>query len=206
MAKPKISKGEDAKRRYEEFHLQYGIALSYWATLEENLCGMFCDLCGLDPDGDAGPAIFFSGRSFATRADLLSAAIRTSELGETEKALFRAILKKARQFSTARNAIAHGVPTNFKKSGNPYQGWRIKEGERTWEEGGIGIDQLRQAEANFRLLIAVSVEVCLALFPKKRRKAVPLETYLERVQALPNNAYSLEEAQNLSDSAPPPRP
>jgi hypothetical protein len=184
---------------YNDFHFQYGVTLSRWAGLEETLCTIFCDLCGLHPDEPMGKALFYSGRSFTARADLLSAAIRTCALGEPEKALLRAILKRARQYSTARNAIAHGVPTHFSRKRFAYQGWRIKEPEQTWELGGIGIDQLKEAEMNFLGLSIICHEANMdALRPPRRwrrkKRLKPTEWYLEQVQELPNSAYPPEEA------------
>lgn len=198
MAKDRPPRDESTLSQiYHDFHFQYGLTLSRWASLEETLCITFCDLCGLHPDEPMGKALFFSGRSFTTRADLLSAAIRTSTLGEVEKLLLRAILKKARQYSTARNAIAHGVPSHFVQKGYVYQGWRIKEPEQTWEMGGIGIDQLKEAEKSFLDLGLICHEANMdALRPRgwRKKRLKPTEWYLERVQELPSAAYVPEEA------------
>src|SRR4026209_1198695 len=81
----------------QDFHATYGATLAGWAQLEQTLCQLFCALCRFRPGAKLGPALFFSGRAFNTRADLMAAAVRSSKLKEHEKALVRAILKKARQ-------------------------------------------------------------------------------------------------------------
>lgn len=184
---------DELRKLYSEFHAQYGVTLGEWAGIEQSLCALFVKLCGFDPDHQMGPALFFSGRSFSTRVDLLLAAIRTAALDEAKRDLLRAVLKKARQYSVARNAIAHGVPNHYAHEGNDYQGWRIKEHERAWELGGIGIEQLAEAERNFMELNCICWMVSDHIGAKRRKNQLkPTEWYLERVQSLPNHAYSAE--------------
>jgi hypothetical protein len=194
---------EQLTQLYHDFHFQYGVTLGRWAGLEQSLCTLFSDLCGFVRDSKVGDALFFSGRSFATRADLLSAAIRVSGLGEPEMAVLKAVLKKARQYSTSRNAIAHGVPQNFVARGTEYQGWRIKEHERAWEIGGIGVAQLREAEKSFLdldLACHMIRDDMISYRRRRRKRLKPPEWYLELVQALPKHAYSQEEGQTPKES------
>ena len=133
------------------------------------------------PFGGLGRAIFFSGRSFATRADLLSAVIPLSPFESDHQEFLKAILKKARQFSAGRNAIAHGIPVNLHSHDESYTGPKVKEGRTSWESGGIGIDALLMAQINFNSLAEIIEQ---AVFPSAQR-----EEYLLRVQALPNEAF-----------------
>ncbi len=198
-------KPEELTRLYEEFHLQYGITLSQWATLEETLGEIFNRLCNFEEWHGMGPALFYSGRSFATRADLLSAAIRTAKVSADLTDLLRGILKKARQLSTSRNTIAHGVPTHYAESGLPYQGWRIKSGEETWSPGGVSIDELKIARENYREL-AVIGSYAFSILNRSRRKGLkPPQEYLAQVQALPSDAFAPSEGQSREAPSSPPQ-
>jgi hypothetical protein len=194
MRPPHLSPKDPAEliRLFDEFHLQYGVTLANWARVEEGLGGIFCVLCGFDQHEGMGPALFYSGRSFATRADLLSAAIRTADISTEHTELLRAVLRKSRQFSTARNQIAHGVPVHFIETKTPYQGWRIKGGEELWHPGGVSLQDLINANANFKDLSVLCVEAEQSLF-KRCGKRPPLSEYLARVHALPNDAFLREE-------------
>lgn len=178
---------EQLLKLHDDFHLQYGATLARWARLEQTLCDLFCGLTGL---GEVtGPALFFSGRSFNSRGDLLSAAIRTSGLNEDVLVILRAVLKKARQFNSARNTIAHGVPTHYVEKGVDYQGWRIKEGDQTWEPGGIGIDQLKAAAMNFTKLDLAAMRAEALVRRKRRGSDLPPLEHLELIQSLPTDAF-----------------
>jgi hypothetical protein len=166
----------------EVFYLCYGQTLAAWAELEQNLARVFCILCNMNSACGLGPALFFSGRSFATRADLLTAAVDAADKDLETALVIRAIIKKARQFSSARNAIAHGVPASFWENGHT-EGIRIKEGKRAYEHGGIGLPELHEAHANFSTLSMLARKVYVAADEGR------LQEHLERVQALPKDAY-----------------
>jgi hypothetical protein len=74
---------QEGLRKLEfEFYQQYGFTLSGWARLEQTFSRLFCALCGFEKDDPLGPALFFSGRSFNTRAALVGAAFRNAGLNE----------------------------------------------------------------------------------------------------------------------------
>ena len=168
---------------HDAFYLQYGKALASWAKIEDQMSAMFSILCGLSPVSGMGIALFFSGRSFATRQDLINAAIRNSpHADEDQQTLFRALVKKAKRYSTARNHIAHGIPVSLYSDEGPYEGVRIKEGEGVWDHGGgLGVDELAMAETNFDILFGIMQDAVHG----------PREGCLERVQELPNDALCL---------------
>ena len=180
---------EDLRKLYDEFHLQYGETLAQWALLEENLGEIFCWLCGFTFDHPLGRAVFYSGRSFATRADLLSAAIRCSERSKELGELFAAILKKARQLSSSRNVIAHGVPRNFFSDKEGCLGWTIKEGEFSWDRGGIGLHELENAEKNFRLLTIICTRILDRLNSSRRRPIIQTSVSLDQVKRIPADGF-----------------
>ena len=167
---------------HDAFYIQYGKALASWAQVEDQLCVGFCLMLNQPPFGGFARALFFSGRSFASRADLMSAAIAHGNVEEVAKPVWKALLKKARQFSAARNAIAHGVPVSLHIDLAPYEGIKIKEGVGTWDEGGINVSQLAEAEGNFDKLNSM---IHAAAF-----RQTPFEECLSQVESLPNAAFS----------------
>jgi hypothetical protein len=180
---------ESLSKLEQDFYLIYGSTLAAWARLEQTLGQLFCVLCGFDPDNQLGRELFFSGRSFQTRADLLSAALRVSETPEEVKAVVRAVRKKARDYSGSRNAIAHGYPSHSIFPNIEWQGWRIKEGEQSHLPGGIGIEELKAAKSNFWQLEWAAESATSLVRNHQRGYPQPPEEHLERVQALPPNAF-----------------
>lgn len=167
--------------------MQYGLALSAWSQIENRLGWLFSALCNLSsgPNG-MGSALFYSGRSFASRADLLDAAIRANTTApEFQKALFRAILKKARQFSAARNRIAHGFPSTLVGVG-PYQGPKIREGDEIWLSDGIDLKMLHIAADNFLELRGLIDKIPGATSASDEAQ---FSQYRLQVQKLPSDAF-----------------
>jgi hypothetical protein len=168
-----------------QFIMAYGSALISWAQVEDELCVLFGLLVGIQPE--AARALFFSGRSFATRADLYSAAIATSACPEAAKKVHRAILKKARRFSSARNSIAHGVPAFIAKHSE--EGIRIKQGQRRREPGGITLNEFGRATDLFQDLI----DACISLAVAQDDEA--WQECLARVRELPSEVFPRGDAQ-----------
>jgi hypothetical protein len=170
-----------------QFYEQYGHTLANWAHLEQTLSHLFCELSNLQT-GDLGPALFFSGKSFNTRAGLLNAAARAAGLDEPVQEVFRALIKKARQFESTRNAVAHGYPVHAIWDGVDWQGWRIKEGADANEPGGIGLVELKNAAENFSRLELYAGRVRSLVSGWRAGARFPPEEYLKPIRALPNDA------------------
>jgi hypothetical protein len=175
------------------FHAEYGRALASWAMVEQSFSTLFCRVCEFDPEESLGPAIFFSGRSFQTRAALVGAACRNAGLDGDIQEIIRAALKKARQFETARNKIAHGYPTHIIFEGVDWQGWRIKEGENAKKPGGIGYMNLKSANLCFYELARMVDRIKVLITARERGYFPPAEEYLGPIRELPNDALRLEE-------------
>jgi hypothetical protein len=178
---------ESLSKLENEFYQQYGHTLANWARFEQSLSTLFCELCRLQR-GDLGSALFFSGKSFNTRAALLGAAARNAELEEEAQEVIRALLKKGRQFETARNKIAHGYPVHAIWPNVEWQGWRIKEGDEAHQPGGIGITELKNAAECFARLEFYAERVKTFVSNWRLGVEMPPEGYLELIRALPNDA------------------
>ena len=62
----------------QRFYPVFGEAMSLWSNLERELALVFCRITGMKPDMAA--RVFFSGRNFKTRIEMLAAALTTSEV------------------------------------------------------------------------------------------------------------------------------
>lgn len=167
--------------------LQFGRTLAAWAELEHSLALWFQEACGMT-DPILSDALFYSGRSFNTRADLLRAALAKGHMQAEWELVGRAIVKRAMAYSATRNAIAHGVvlPDPDKE--------RYVIGSRTElpSETSTTIDDLKQAEANF---IRLETAIYDALGTKLGTLEGKPEEYLELIQRLPSEADSKEDTQ-----------
>ena len=167
----------------KRFTLAYGMALAAWAQLEDRMCLAFNGLVAVPHKMARG--LFFSGRSFATRADLYAAAITHANVNDTCRRAHKYLLKKARRYSSSRNSIAHGTVMHL-IGGGPYEGYRVKKGQQSFERGGIGENDLLVATKNFsglticffKLALAKSddiIEECLAQARELPTLALPHE-------------------------------
>ena len=92
-----------------EFYPIYGLALGEWSRLENSLYFWFAHVTKMKHP--IGRAIFFSAKSFASRAEMLEAAIEHQDnLSKHQLELIEEIIKKARKYSAFRNRITHGEP------------------------------------------------------------------------------------------------
>jgi hypothetical protein len=185
-----------------DFYQQYGLTLANWARLEQTLSELFCEICGFHT-GELGPALFFSGKSFSARAALLGAAARSAGIAEPVQEVVRALLKKARQFETARNKITHGYPVHAVWNGVEWQGWRIKEGDEAYQPGGIGMDELKNAAQWFMQLEHYAGSARTLVSNWRSGAKMSVEGYLEIIRALPNDALLPSEDPTASRSPLP---
>src|SRR4051812_11114086 len=119
MAEPSINELPDI----DQFYHAYGRALANWAGVEFRLCDWFQLASGLTIG--RGEAIFFSGRSFQTRAEMLSATLEYGKLDKLWTKFATDALDKAIAYNGFRNHIAHGQvePETFRE-GDPGR-WRL---------------------------------------------------------------------------------
>lgn len=96
-------------RAHDEFHYVFGLTLSSWARVERTLSYWFARLTRMNTS--MATAVFYSGRSFNARAEMLQAAIdRAKGLTSIETEFIKEATKRAWAYSGFRNRIAHGEP------------------------------------------------------------------------------------------------
>jgi hypothetical protein len=168
----------------DQFFHAYGVALAEWAVVEFRLCSWFQMAAGLTIS--RAEAIFFSGRSFQTRAEMLSAALEHSKLNDAWTAFAEEALAKAITYSSYRNHIAHGqVERGPSKESDPDH-WRLCK-PHEWREGeGVGRQSLANATENFFSLAEILSDGAWL----QARSYPPTAEFLERLEALPNEAGS----------------
>jgi hypothetical protein len=168
-----------------EFHLAYGMALSQWALVEAVLYDWFHLTTGMNDK--MARSVFYSAKSFAGRAEMLEAALGESTHSTEILDFAKAVIKKARTYSTFRNEITHGeMLLNLKSGDNSSAHYTLVQGKNI-HTGGITIDELKIATTNFKTLR----ELALDMLPIYRGEYVqsPAE-HLAQVRALPSQANS----------------
>ena len=139
----------EPERIWATYHQALGEAIAAWADLEDILGHLFCHVAGVNRI--TGLAIFYSGRNFGTRADMLSAAISHPQCADVEMPLIKTGLAVARRYSAFRNAMAHDRHVQFFSGdvyfskGNDVVG-AIREGK------AHTLPDIRQATANITQL------------------------------------------------------
>jgi hypothetical protein len=177
----------DIEKIKDEFLLQYGKSLAAWAHIELALNLWFIELTGMD--GLMSSAVFYSGRSFQTRKDMLFASLLHTKQKTDSIEFMRAALKKAAAYSGARNQIAHrNVYFNKTK-----QAMILQEGEKFLTDDGINPEELLNMMDNFNALGDVLLNV---LFPEQRTNSMSPGEGLARVRELPNRASDNPKIQN----------
>jgi len=91
----------------DQFYHVYGKALAAWGEIEYGLSLWFQVCTRLEYN--MAQNLFFSGRSFSTRSDLLFAALETANLDEKWKKVVVEGANKAGLHSATRNRLAHGL-------------------------------------------------------------------------------------------------
>jgi hypothetical protein len=200
-AKISISQEMLSRATFEFYHF-YGHAMASWASLESSLQHWFSHLTGMDHN--MGSAIFFGARGFGARADMLDAAIQTCKSKPQAQIEFiKEAVKKARQYSSFRNKIAHGEPRlNVTKSGDIEDGGPVESAHYMLIQGksglsvkdpGISVTELNVAIGNIKRLRTYIISA--ANF-RSVSGSKPPEECRALVLALPN------EPQNKSDQIP----
>jgi hypothetical protein len=190
----------DFDARERAFYLAYGEAMAHWAELEHYLGNLFIILTGLAPD--LGRSIFYSARSFLGRADMVTACIPFAKTLPQGMAFLDGVVKRARQYVPARNALAHDRHEIWSDWGEG--GDTVRRQIKPLSGDAIAIGDLANAAFNFHYLaeiLKVSIGrkklvpepelslALLALLPvdplasvEYRTKAEPLRSELERLQ------------------------
>ena len=158
--------------------LAYGRALAAWAGVEGALFSWFHALT--DIDVEMASAVFFSSRSLLGRHDMLQAAIRATPEPSADVELFHKMLKRARQFSVAKNILSHSLPATIGEDYSTIQLWDIGN-ERDPE---VTVEMVRQARTNFQALASCLSSVWINVSPQGRLGLQTPEQRREECQQL----------------------
>ncbi|MBZ0148402.1 MAG: hypothetical protein K8F62_12805 [Pseudorhodoplanes sp.] len=182
-----------------EFFHAYGAAMAEWASVERALYYWFLGITGMR-DGMAR-AIFYSGRSFNARAEMLQSAIGSAyRQSEAEVTFIKAALKKAWSYSGFRNNIAHGEPMLNVAGANEIF-YTIVQGKRIgMSEPSVAIEDMETAAENFSKLKQLLIDMIPEYRPQNPKSP---EEYLALVQGLPSQPHT-KSAPNPSE--PPEQP
>lgn len=189
--------GEKREAIEAAFYHQYGKTIAAWAQLECVLSRWFHRMLCYKPlsTGAFSHAVFYSGKSFAVKRDMLVAVLQKLDprVSYTDMApspdadtllFLRKAIKLANNYSTTRNAIVHRMSmfnTNTNRIG-------LVEGDHWWEDG-LDIKELDIAEKNFTSLARLLQGVLLTQVNKAPQPITPQEA-LQQVLAMPKEASS----------------
>lgn len=169
-----------------ELHINFGIAMERWSTLERALYYWFGYLTGLKPK--IARAIFYSARGFYARTDMLEALIEhVTPSNPLEIEFLKEALKKAKQYSPFRNKLAHGERhLNVIEGHEHLAHYKIVQGKNM--EDPISLSDMATFSDNIGLLH----DCLLWMHPKmeKPANAKPPAECLALVRALPNQPNS----------------
>lgn len=173
--------------RMNEFYIAYGKVIDEWAFIEFVLAHIFGAITLID--NRMSEALFYSGRSFQTRRDLLAAAIEHSPAkGAADDILefAKACLKKANQYSTFRNALAHRLIlwNHITDRGELREGDDI---ENLDSKKLYLIEDLVTAQKNYHSFRMLMLKV---IKPETYQPELSPEEGRELILALPNEAQS----------------
>jgi hypothetical protein len=174
------------------FYLQYGRTVDAWASLERCLADCFRVLSGTTIA--MSDAIFCSGRSFQTRRDLMLAAIPNSALDRDVLDFLAAAVRKAAEYSKARNQIAHRL-ISYNAATEQAE---MREGhDRDLHSSNITtFDDLSNMEKHFTVLEDIIFDV---MFAAPQERASQCQQGIARVRALPSQAHSQSQAKTTRD-------
>lgn len=132
---------------FDEFMLAYGRALAAWAGIEYQLFLWFYAITGMAPD--MAGAVFFSMRSFSAKHDLLKTTASRASLSQEDIGIFINMLNISSNYSSARNSLAHSIPSNI---GDDYSKIQLIDPAKKSKTLEISITMLHHARNNFQTL------------------------------------------------------
>jgi hypothetical protein len=178
---------DDLRQQWEQahdrFYTQYGAAMAAWSRLELALSYWFHSIAGTN-NLKSAEAIFYSGRSYQTRRDMLAAALATANLDEHTHTFLTAAFKKAARYSEARNHIAHRLFMSYDDKIDLFL-----QHPPHWDSPDVHtVSDLAEMAKNFD---ALGVLLMRARQNRTHRGLPPLtlQEALAQVRALPNQAF-----------------
>lgn len=183
-----LSSEDEFPSEYAELYGAFGTTMARWSGLEHSFVDLFARLTGMEHR--MAHAVFFSGRNFVTRADLIRGAIDATTAHSEIAEFAKGALKRALQYSAFRNALAHGVLTVVPHIGSPLDGQPVvmeSTGFRLMEDAPTTITDMRNAATNFTAFTVLVQHA--ASWDETEPEQAP-HKYLELVRELPNPPQS----------------
>jgi hypothetical protein len=168
-----------------EFAMYFGRAVTNWSHIESRLYDWFQLATGMQDR--MARAIFFGARGFATRAEMLEAAIEHTKVFTPEQLNFlKEALKKARQYVGFRNKVAHGESVlSVVQGDNPRAFFVIAQSKNLPSSEVLEIKDLISATESFQTLSHCLATAHPWLRERNQNLKSPAEC-LSLVLALPN--------------------
>jgi len=165
--------------------------MAKWATLEQRLFFWFAQLSGMSHD--MSRAVFYSSKNFAGRADMVEAVTDIADIPDDVRKFLKAAIKKARQFNSFRNNLAHGEPEFDSNPKSPnYLQTVLVEGRHNGGDmaTGITVETLQDATANIGELARLVVDPLMFVQGTFTDADSSPDRCREQIQALPHAADS----------------
>lgn len=198
---------ENLNQAHAEFHHAYGVAMSQWSGVERGLYLWFVHVTQMKEK--VARAVFYSARSFNARAEMLQAALEQADhLAPERREFISKALKRAWDYSSFRNRMAHGEPqlNILEIKGSPRKvSWSIVQGKA--KDGGkdISMDDLEVAQRNYYVLQNLLIDTHPTSGIGNPNPEWPAKA-LELMNDLPNQADSKHVPRADAHSAPPQDP
>lgn len=169
-----------------EFILNFGEALLEWSYVENRIYKWFHHLTGMSDR--LARATFFSARSFAARAEMLSAVVDESDFKGAASAEARDFIvdaiTKSLAYTRLRNAMAHGLPIRWVASeGTTDLLVQGKTATHLHATTGLTVSTFKLASKNFESL-AIFIQAGLGFY--RAEQLQQLQECHERLALLPN--------------------
>ena len=184
------------------FFDSFGRLIAEWSAIERAFYTWFASVSGMK-EGMAR-SIFYSGKSFNSRADMLEAAFgNQSNMPPLDLEFVKASLKKARAYSAFRNSVVHGEPTlDILHNNSPEAVLQLvlTQGKDFLGATAITIEDLDAGLESFSELKGLLHD----MFPKNRKPDADPEECLKRVRELPNppNSRKIRSAEEFDKLSP----
>jgi hypothetical protein len=136
----------------DQFYHIFGQAMAAWSEVEYGLSLWFS--ASTDLEYRMAQNLFFSGRSFAARRNLLAAALASSDMPSDWCGFAIECLDKARCYDSQRNRLAHGIMHTNKtdsETGQPID-WKLKEQDQWESDTGLDYETVSVIAKNFQAL------------------------------------------------------
>lgn len=173
--------------------------MAAWATMERELGTLFALVSGIKPD--MAMRVYYSAHSFNSRIGMFQSALIASKATNRTKEIVRLILIKAKLYNSARNTLAHDLPTYDSRPGSPTFGqlkiidakaqFQSDEVKRAATDKAMTLKDLERVAQNFDCLARIIGGCWQDVVGTKEPL---LERYPDLLAALPKHPH--QEAQN----------